>query len=45
LLREHRGQDTGQKDIEEIEERPDTRDDCRVAVDLRRRKPIQPSGD
>jgi hypothetical protein len=45
LLREHRRQNAGQEDVEEIKERTDARDDCRVAVSSRRRKPIQPRGD
>jgi hypothetical protein len=37
--------DTGQKDIEQIEERPDPGNDHDGAVDSRDRQPIQARGD
>ena len=42
LLREDSGENAGEKDIEEIEERTDTRDERRVAVNRRRRQAVQP---
>jgi len=45
LLREHGGEHTRQEDVEQIEERPDARDDGCVAVKPCRRKTIQSRGD
>jgi hypothetical protein len=45
LLREHSAEHAGQEDVEQIEERADSRDDRRVRVGGDRRQPIQPGGD
>ena len=45
LLRENRGEHTCEEDVEQIEERSDAGDERCVAVNRRRRKPIQSSRD
>ena len=45
LLRQHGAEHARQEDVEQIEERADARDDRRVAVNRRRRQPVQPRGD